>query len=54
MTKDKGLEKILEAGWKVQLTGRKYLTLRKGSVEMLYDRKRRMIIEVYKYGGCTE
>lgn len=48
--KDKGLEKILEQGWRIHTRTREMLYLRKDCVEVIYHRKDQKIIEVYRLG----
>ncbi len=47
--KDKGLEKILQQGWKIHTRTKGILYLRKDCVEIIYNRKDQRIIEVYRY-----
>ena len=50
-TKDKGLEKILGNDWKISLESERYLTLRKGELEILYNRVEKRIVSLYPHGN---
>ena len=49
--KDEKLEKILANEWVVRLESERYLTLRKGDQEILYNIKDRRIVSLYAHGN---
>ena len=46
--KDKKLEDMLENDWEIRLESERYLTLRKGTQEILYNRAERRIVSLYE------
>ena len=46
--KDQKLEEMLANDWVIRLESERYLTLRKGSQEILYNRAERRIVSLYE------
>lgn len=49
--KDKTLEDMLANEWVIRLESKRYLTLRKGDQEILYNRSERRIVSLYAHGN---